>query len=141
MTDYGAVADALLAAGLPLVGISNGAPVYSRALTGPEQTTANGVTSTAVLITSQRLRAKAKALLALTEDISGIEVRGLVLAIVDELNTIRARIRAMDAVVAGAATLAALKTAWAVLAPMPDRTGAQARTSINNHIDAGDADV
>lgn len=55
---------------------------------------------------------------------------------VDEINLLRQRLRAQDAAVAGAGSLAALKTAWAALAAVPDRTDDQARAALRNRIDA-----
>jgi len=87
-------------------------------------------------------RSMAKAVFAeLRED--AMRDRAMVLVLKDEINLLRTRLRAQDAAVAGASTLAALKTAWAKLAasaPMPDRTAAQAKIAIENKIDSTDSD-
>lgn len=90
--------------------------------------------------TRDAARAAAKALLALAHDQTGDVLRAVVLVTIDEVNALRARLRAQDAAVAGAATLAALKAAWAALPAAPDRTGAQARAAVGAKLDAGDAD-
>lgn len=141
LIDYSPLHDALAAAGLPLTGVSNGVPVYSRALTAPEQATAAGITGTPLAThAAQALRAKAKALLDATDDRIADALRALVLVLVDEINLLRQRDRDRSVDVAGAATLAALKTAWAARPPLADRTGAQARAAIKSHLDSGDAD-
>jgi hypothetical protein len=77
---------------------------------------------------------------ALYDDTSsdGRVLRAVVAAAVGEINTLREWIVSFQAAVAGAATLAALKTAVAALPALPDRTAAQVRTAIRNGIDAND---
>lgn len=70
----------------------------------------------------------------------GLVIRALVIVTVEELNDIRLWLRDFKTATAGAATLAAFKTAVAALPNMPDRTAVQARTALLNHINAGDAD-
>lgn len=64
--------------------------------------------------------------------------RAIVKLTVDELNVLRDWIMQFKAAVAGAATLAALKTAVAALPNTPARTYQQARTAYENAVD-GDA--
>lgn len=92
------------------------------------------------LAASRRAGAKA------VYDALGLEgkvLRALVLALVGELNTVRQRLVAQDTAVSQATSLADLKTRWAAVVtahPMPDRTGAQARTALRNRLDSGAAD-
>jgi hypothetical protein len=85
-------------------------------------------------------RAAAKALLARMKDAEADVLRAIVLVTIDEINALRARLRAQDVAVAAAVSLADLKTRWAVLAAVPDRTGAQARAAVGAHLDDGSAD-
>ncbi len=83
-----------------------------------------------------------KAAVALLSDPAALlkALRSVVCAAVDEIDAIRARLRAQDTAVANAATLAALKTAWAALAAMPDRTYAQALAVATGRVNDGSAD-
>lgn len=62
--------------------------------------------------------------------------RSTILLMKDEINLLRAWITNFKAAVAGAATLAALKTAVAALDNMPARTNAQIETGFTNKITA-----
>lgn len=67
----------------------------------------------------------------------GYNLRAIAELVIDEINTIRQRLRDQDTAVSGAGTLAALKTSWASTAtsdPMPARTLAQAKTAYKNAI-------
>lgn len=70
----------------------------------------------------------------------GVEWRALVLMLLDEFNNIRQWLQSSKSAVAGAANLAGLKTAWAVLPDTPDRTVTQVKTVYQNKIDAKSAD-
>lgn len=59
----------------------------------------------------------------------------------DEINILRKRDRDRAIDVAGAGTLAALKTAWAARADLTDRTLDQLKTAINNRVDDGTVDT
>lgn len=89
--------------------------------------------------TVTRTQADAKSL-AVDPDADYRLLRALMLLMMDELNILRTRVRAMDAAVAGAATLAALKTAWAALNPMPDRTASQIKPALLARVDTPEAD-
>lgn len=67
-------------------------------------------------------------------------LRATASVLVDEINALRQWNTGMAACVAGAATLAALKTCVATLPALPDRTLSQAATAIQNKITAGSAD-
>lgn len=86
------------------------------------------------------LRAAADALLASDVSAASKLARAVVLTVIDEINALRQRLRAQDAAVAAAASLADLKARWSALPALPDRTGAQARSAVQAHLDAGDAD-
>lgn len=66
--------------------------------------------------------------------------RGLVAALLDELNNHAAKINAMIDAVNAATSLADLKTRFSTITDYPVRTMAQAITSIKNHIQNGDVD-
>lgn len=69
--------------------------------------------------------------------------RAIALVVLDEINFLRQRLRAQDAAVAAATSLADLKTRWAALAtaaPLPDRTPLQAKNAVLGRIDTSDAD-
>lgn len=66
--------------------------------------------------------------------------RAIVLTAIDEINILRDWITQFKIAVAGAATLAALKTAVANLPNLPQRTAQQAKTAITNKINSGGAD-
>jgi hypothetical protein len=76
-------------------------------------------------------------------DGDGQILRAMLLTLVDEVNLLRQRLAAQDAVVAAATTLANLKTGWATMAsarPVPDRTPAQAKNAIASKLNSGGAD-
>lgn len=62
----------------------------------------------------------------------GVKWRALALMLLDEFNVLRQRHEAESAAVAGASSLANLKTAWAAIGSMPDRTIAQMKTAYSN---------
>lgn len=143
----------LRAAGIPLDGVSPLPDGGWRVDLRPEATqqqidqaaaiVADFDGSPAALDTWLTVQTRERAKAALDRQRSELEalLRAVVLALVSELNTLRTRQRAQDAAIAGAGSLAALKSAWAALAPMPDRTGGQARTAIAALLDAGSADA
>lgn len=67
-------------------------------------------------------------------------VRGVILALLDELNLHAAKINSMIDAVNAATSLADLKTRFSTISDYPTRTMAQAVTSIKNHITNGDVD-
>ena len=70
-------------------------------------------------------------------------LRAVVLTLVDEINLLRQRLAAQDAVVAAATSLADLKSRWATMAsasPVPDRTPVQAKNAIAAKLNSGGAD-
>lgn len=67
-------------------------------------------------------------------------LRASAAVLVDEINNLRDWITSFKVAVAGASTLANLKTAVAALPDMPDRTLAQAVTAIKNKITGGSVD-
>jgi hypothetical protein len=93
--------------------------------------------SDVTLAPDRRARAKVQ---AMAKDELFILIRAVLLTILDETDTLRARIRAQDQAVAAAASLADLKTRWAALAPLPDVSVATAKQAIANKIDSGNAD-
>ena len=66
--------------------------------------------------------------------------RAIVLAAIDEINLLRTWITDFKVAVAGAASLAALKTAVAALPAVPQRTAVQAKSAIEDKIESGGAD-
>lgn len=89
------------------------------------------------------LRAEAKAWLDDRRDALLKLLRAEALVMLDEVNLLRARLRAQDAAVAAATSLDNLKTRWAALAaaaPVPDRTAAQLKAAIKARVDTPDAD-
>lgn len=68
-------------------------------------------------------------------------IRAVLLLTMDELNVLRARLRAQDNAIAAATSLADLKTRWAALNPVPDRTAAQIKPALLNRINTPDADA
>jgi len=76
-------------------------------------------------------------------DGDGQILRAVVLTLVDEVNLLRQRLAAQDAVVAAATSLANLKSGWATMAsarPVPGRTAAQAKGAIISKLNSGGAD-
>lgn len=63
-------------------------------------------------------------------------VRSVVELTRGEINLLRARLRAQDAAIAAATSLADLKTRWAALNAVPDRTPTQVRNAVDAAIDA-----
>jgi len=88
--------------------------------------------------TAQNLieRAAAQFILNSSTELGKLE-RATADVLIGEINAIREWIVSFKVAVAGAGTLAALKTAVAALPDMPDRTLAQAKTAISNEIAAG----
>ncbi len=109
--------------------------------TGPQTAQAAGIV-TGRDFTADGTATLRTAAVALLSDVQALmkALRSVVCAAVDEINALRARLRAQDAAVANAATLAALKTAWAALAAMPDRTYAQALAVATGRINDGSSD-
>ncbi len=66
--------------------------------------------------------------------------RAVAVVIMNEFNLVRQRLRAQDAAIAAATSLADLKTRWAALAAVPDRTLSQVKTAITNAINSTDSD-
>lgn len=85
------------------------------------------------------LRAKAKELFQAMEQ-SARRDRALVLVTLDEVNLLRSWLTDFKTAVAGAGTLAALKTAVAALPNTPQRTAAQAKNAVLARIDTAEAD-
>jgi len=76
-------------------------------------------------------------------DGDGQILRAVVLTLVDEVNLLRQRLAAQDAVVAAATSLADLKSRWATMAstrPVPDRTPVQSKNAITSKLNSGGAD-
>lgn len=67
-------------------------------------------------------------------------IRGLMLVMMDEINILRTRDRDRSADVAGAATLAALKTAWSARSSLTNRTAAQIKPALAARIRTPDAE-
>lgn len=67
-------------------------------------------------------------------------LKALILVLIDEINALRTRDRDRAVDVSNSTSLADLKTRWAAQSSLSDRTAAQARTAIRNHIDNGDSD-
>lgn len=137
---------ALVAVGLPAVRINDNdgtiVVTYSRALTGPEQTTADAITASLQyqMGTPEWLRSKAKKFMVNSADHLADVVRAVVLVLIDEINILRLRDRDRSTDVAAATSLADLKTRWAARSQLNDRTGLQAKSAINIKLDAGEAD-
>lgn len=70
----------------------------------------------------------------------GRDLRGVALVTMDEVNILRSWITSFKAAVAGAATLAALKTAVAALPDVPQRNAIQAKSAVVSRLDTSDAD-
>lgn len=68
-----------------------------------------------------------------------VVLRAIVSILIDEINTLRQAIVARDAVVAGASSLTNLKTGWAAVPTLPNRTLSQAKTAIEDKISSGAA--
>lgn len=116
--------------------------VFAADLTAPQKASLDGVVAAHTpnpLGQTLRTRAAAKSLSQLADALPAA-LRAVLLVAVDEINLLRARLRAQDAAVAAATTLADLKTRWAVLANVPDRTAAQAKQAILDKLDSGGAD-
>lgn len=133
---------ALKDAGLPIDSIDGNDVVhYTRALTAPEQTTANAVIALqAADRLKTQLRKQAKAILDATDNELADLLRAIVLADVDGHNNTRAWIRSFVAATAAASSLADLKTRVAALAPTPDFALPTVRGQIKSHLDTGEAD-
>ena len=82
--------------------------------------------------------AQAAALLALESELDNAEriTKGLALTILDELNRLSTRIRAFDAAMAAATSLANLQTRTAELSAIPDRTAAQLKAAVKAKVEA-----
>ena len=80
--------------------------------------------------------AQAASLLALESELDNAEriTKGLALTILDELNRVATRIRAFDAAVAAATSLANLQTRVAALSAIPDRTAAQLKAAVKTQV-------
>lgn len=85
-------------------------------------------------------RARAKAALQGVVDQSARIDRGIALATMDEINSLRQWITSFKAAVAAATTLADLKTRVAALGNLPDRTPSQVKSAVVAKIDDGSAD-
>lgn len=135
-----ALHNALVSAGLPLVSITDDVPVYSRTLTAPEQATSNSLVASFSSLAATYVRNRAKALLDnLRDDIADL-LRVIVVRVVSELNLIRTRLRAQDAAISAATSLANLQSRWATAAsanPMPDRTKEVVKQALKDDLDAG----
>lgn len=71
-------------------------------------------------------------------DAESRRLRAILILIMEENNILRTRLRAQDAVVAGASNLANLKSAWATMAtanPVPDRNASQIKPAVRNKLD------
>ncbi len=66
-------------------------------------------------------------------------VAGVAMVLLDEINLLRQRDADRAAAVAAATTLADLKTRWAAISTLSQRTPSQARAAVKNKIDAGGA--
>lgn len=87
-----------------------------------------------------KLREQVNAALDAAEDRAAMQLRGLVLVLVDELNAHATKINAILTAIDNAGTLAQLKTAAAAIADYPQRTASQVRNAVKTKITAGDAD-
>ena len=85
------------------------------------------------------IRKRAKLLLALSQ-IEPCLLRAIAATLLDELNGHADKINAILSAVDAASSLADLKTRIGLIADYPQRTLAQAKTSILNKIDSGEAD-
>jgi hypothetical protein len=139
----------VIAAVCPIVGVS-GAPgsvtIHYNNATAQQQTDAQAALTAfdwsqaahdAWLNLQDRTAAAAKLDLTTAE---AKVLRGLVLALVDELNNIRQWLVAFKAATAASTNYATLKSGIGGLSNMPDRTLAQAKTAIQNAINAGTVD-
>lgn len=81
-----------------------------------------------------RLKTQAKGLYDEVSEQAAID-RAIARLMVDEVNFLRQWVMSFKVAVAGAGSLAALKTAVAALPDLPDRTYSQARTAVRNLID------
>ncbi len=102
---------------------------------GPQPTQAqiDAVTQAQVDAAKAVKRRATAAELFVRDDGDGQILRAVVLTLVDEINLLRQRLAAQDAVVAAATSLADLKSRWATMAsasPVPDRTPVQAKNAI-----------
>ncbi len=86
-----------------------------------------------------RARADAAATLDLTTADAKV-LRGVALVLIDEVNALRQWLAAFKVEVAAATNLANFQTRVAGLPATPDRTLAQAKTAIQNAINAGSVD-
>ena len=102
--------------------------------------TVNPSTFEGAAVDTGELRAEAISLVNVDGSPNGKAYRAVASVLVDEENDIRSWITQFKAAVAGAATLAALKTAVAGLPNMPARTLAQAKTAVQNAINGGTID-
>jgi hypothetical protein len=71
---------------------------------------------------------------------SGIQLRALVLMLLDEINILRASITSIQNVSDAAASYGAHRTAMQALADLNPRTATQVRNAYKNKVNAGDAD-
>lgn len=108
-------------------------------VTEPTQAEVEAIATPTAAQLTQIERDVAKALFLLTNG-EGISKRVVASILLDEINSLRQWITDFKAAVAGAATLAALKTAVAALPNMPARTMGQAKTAYNNRADDGTVD-
>lgn len=90
-------------------------------------------------VTADQRTAAVDSFLNDSQPVSKIE-RAIILTIIDELNVIRQWMESLKAANGTAGTYAALKTGINGLPAMPDRTPAQAKTAVQNKINAGTAD-
>lgn len=88
---------------------------------------------------TDQLREASQASLVRAEATS-VLCRAIAWALLSEVNILRSRCRDQDAAVAAAASLADLKSRWAALGTLSDRTLSQARAAIQEIIATGAAD-
>jgi len=137
----GGTADVVLAGN----GSGDSSILYWNAALGPQPTQAqlDAVTQAQVdAAKAVKRRAAASAIFG-RDDGDGQILRAVVLTLVDEVNLLRQRLAAQDAVVAAATSLANLKSDWATMAsarPVPDRTPVQAKNAIAAKLNSGGAD-
>ena len=118
---------------------------WDTATLGPQPTQAqlDAVTQAQVDAAKAAKRRAAASVIFGRLDGDGQILRAVVLTLVDEINLLRQRLAAQDAVVAAATSLADLKSRWATMAsasPVPDRTPVQATNAIAAKLNSGGAD-
>ena len=118
---------------------------WNAAALGPQPTQAQLDAVTQAQVDAARAVKRRAAASAIFDrlDGDGQILRAVVLTLVDEVNLLRQRLAAQDAVVAAATSLADLKSRWATMAsarPVPDRTPAQAKNAIASKLNSGGAD-